>query len=368
MSRGRSLSRATTFSVPYPGAGGGPWPWTPPMVAPALRAGCAAGHRRLLPLKGPARHSYRPRGCRACVAQIHRGNRERPFTPCPAAPSTVTGRAPGPPGLGRLRSPPAPPGGGGAAAEPVRSPPPERRGEREAARPPAPQVGGVPGGGRADPSRPRGTRALTRRASGDDLVRGLLQKAPGLPSHPCPRRGGDERELAPGERLGAGAESARGGWGRAWGAAVICGREGEPRTGAGAPGCAAPRRPLAAGPGQRAAPGTARARSYRRSLLAGKRQPLSLRTEPGRPALRSPRPGRGARLWHCQRVGGGRLPIAGSGSGRTLPPQAGVYSAHPAPHRCWDPANTAHPLLLNVWEGSLVPLGSQAVFLKPTAL
>lgn len=32
-------------------------------------------------------------------------------------------------------------------------------------------------------------------------MRGLLQKAPGLPSHPCPRRGGDERQLAPGELL-----------------------------------------------------------------------------------------------------------------------------------------------------------------------
>lgn len=54
-----------------------------PEAALALRGGCAAGHRRLRPLKGPARHSYRPRGCRACVAQIHGGNRERPFTPLP---------------------------------------------------------------------------------------------------------------------------------------------------------------------------------------------------------------------------------------------------------------------------------------------
>lgn len=206
MSRGRSLSRATTFSVPYPGAGGGPRPWTPPMVAPALRAGCAAGHRRLLPLKGPARHSYRPRGCRACVAQIHRGNRERPFTPCPAAPSTVTGLAPGPPGLGRLRSTPAPPGGGGAAAEPVRSPPPERRGEREAARPPAPQVGGVPGGGTGRPFPP--TR--NARTHPPSLRRRLGERPPAEspgaaePSLPTPRR----------RREGAGAWRAAGSRGR----------------------------------------------------------------------------------------------------------------------------------------------------------
>lgn len=69
-------------------------------------------------------------------------------------------------------------------------------------------------GGRADPPRPGGTRPLTRRASGDDLVRGLLQKAAGLPSHPraarawraaaetrpVPRRAGGEEPGGGGSR------------------------------------------------------------------------------------------------------------------------------------------------------------------------
>lgn len=69
-----------------------------------------SGTAAVLPLKGPARHSYRPRGCRACVAQIHRGAAERPFTPLPHRRAEHPYRScPGTPGLG------SPPGSARAA-------------------------------------------------------------------------------------------------------------------------------------------------------------------------------------------------------------------------------------------------------------
>lgn len=222
-------------------------------------------------MEGPARLSYRPRGCGACVAQIQRGARERPSIHLPAPPAgraPLQNLSPGPRPWVASRARPRRPAG----EEPLLSRfVPRRRGARTGGGGAAASSWRSAGRRRAEPSRPRRTRLLTRRASGDDLVRGLLQKAPGLPSHSCPRRGGDERQLAPGERLPSRGRVRSGRVGKSQGrrgAAVICGREGEP--GAGAQGCAAPRRPLAAGPGQRAAPSRTRARCYGRSLPAGR--------------------------------------------------------------------------------------------------
>lgn len=144
MSRGRRLSRAAVFCSVSRRWG------RVPAVEPQPRAGRAAGTRAALPLEGPARRSYRPRGCRACVAQIHRGASE-PLPPCPTdGPSTGAEAAPGPPGSG-------PPAGAARREEPrlsrfVPRRPSGARGRRRGLRLAEPRRG------RADPSRPRGTR------------------------------------------------------------------------------------------------------------------------------------------------------------------------------------------------------------------
>lgn len=170
------------------------------------------GHRRLLPLKGARPPALSPEGLQGVFKRDtpqtggwapspFRGAEHRyaSYRPGPTAPSPGTSESPlGPAraarrGRSRCRARPFP------AAAPALEESSEGAVERRR--------------GLTDLPPPRGTRPLTCRASSDDLVRSLLQKAAGLPSHSRGARGSWRLESGSRDEI----DSAQGGWGRAGG-------------------------------------------------------------------------------------------------------------------------------------------------------
>lgn len=136
-------------------------------------------------------------------------------------------------------------------------------------------------------------------------MRGLLQKAPRLPSHRCPRRGG-ERQLEPGERLPSRGRVRAGRVGRAWGPRLSAGGAGAANAGGGGAGLRGPAAALGSRPRAEGGPGSARARRYGPRSQPGERQRLLGQSRSGR---RCHRPG-----WGGERGCGSGSESPGDGS------------------------------------------------------